>query len=59
MRIFLVRTQSIYSALCVTIKQFQILSLFPMARGKYDYTPVSYAGNGHGGLIGAPSFLRL
>ncbi|KMZ01386.1 uncharacterized protein LOC6726653 [Drosophila simulans] len=37
------------------MRTFLILSLLALARGQYDYTPVSYAGNGHGGLIGAPS----
>ncbi|KAH8407980.1 hypothetical protein KR222_006976, partial [Zaprionus bogoriensis] len=33
----------------------QIICLLAVARGQYDYTPVSHAGDGRGGLVGGTS----
>ncbi|XP_017056879.1 uncharacterized protein LOC108098479 [Drosophila ficusphila] len=36
------------------MRVFVMMCFLALARGQYDYTPVSQAGDGHGGLIGAP-----
>ncbi|XP_064550733.1 uncharacterized protein LOC135436893 [Drosophila montana] len=36
------------------MRAFMMLCLLAVARGQYDYTPQSQAGDGHGGLIGSP-----
>ncbi|XP_052836141.1 uncharacterized protein LOC128252455 [Drosophila gunungcola] len=37
------------------MRAFLMLCFLSAARGQYDYTPVSHAGDGHGGLIGGHS----
>ncbi|XP_016973947.1 uncharacterized protein LOC108040824 [Drosophila rhopaloa] len=37
------------------MRAFLMICLLAVARGQYDYTPVSQAGDGHGGLISGPS----
>ncbi|XP_030562927.1 uncharacterized protein LOC115764180 [Drosophila novamexicana] len=36
------------------MRAFMMLCLVAVARGQYDYTPQSHAGDGRGGLIGSP-----
>ncbi|XP_068154990.1 uncharacterized protein [Drosophila tropicalis] len=40
------------------MRVFLMLCLVAIARGQYDYTPGSHAGDGHGGLIGGGSVDR-
>lgn len=55
MRAFLVgsRLEEYFLDFQLTFLLLQIICLFAVARGQYDYTPTSQAGDGRGGLIGS------
>ncbi|XP_017844716.1 uncharacterized protein LOC108601328 [Drosophila busckii] len=38
------------------MRAFLLVCLLAVARGQYDYTPISNAGDGHGGLVGGSSY---